>query len=116
MDLIWKQTTCLYLVGPVIMSHFPLSFFPCLLFCRLTNSNSFIFLSTSYFQDFCFPLDTLQSDHMFLYKSLLKHAFSTDKAKAIPISRRDTAGASKHWIHQSSTDSDKIQIKTMDEN
>lgn len=37
------------------MSHFPLSFLLCLLFCRLTNSNSLIFLSKSYFKTFAFP-------------------------------------------------------------
>lgn len=100
----------------VIMSHFPLCFSPCLLFYGLTNSNSLIFLGNSHFQDFCLLLDTLQSDHMFLYKCHLKHAFSTGKEKAIPISWRDTASALKYWIHQSSTDWDKIQIKTMHEN
>lgn len=48
---------------------------------------------------------------MFLYKCHPKHAFSTDKEKAIPISRRDTAGTSKYWIRPSSTDWDRIQIK-----
>lgn len=53
------------------------------------------FFLVSLFQDFCFPLYTLQSDHTFLYKCHPKHAFSTDKEKAIPVSRRDTAGASE---------------------
>lgn len=57
-----------------------------------------------------------QSDHTFLYKCRPKHAFSTDKEKAIPVSRTDTAGASEYWIRHSSTDREKIQKRTIHEN
>lgn len=73
------------------------------------------FFLISLFQDFCFALDTLQSDHMFLYKCHPKHAFSTDIEKAIPVSRIDIARASEYWIHHSSIDGEKIQKRTMHE-